>query len=351
MKTNISLQAVLFEPLVAWYKENKESFPWRKDPTPYRVWISEIMLQQTRIEAVLPYYTRFLEAFPDVRSLANADEERLLKMWQGLGYYSRARNLKKAANQILTEHGGVLPRDAALLRKLAGIGDYTAGAIASIAMGLPEPAVDGNVMRVFMRFTACDDDVKDVRVQKRVRETLRKDYPSGKDAALLTEGLMELGEKVCLPNTAPKCDLCPVKAHCKAYEKGLTEALPVRSGTASRKTEHRMVFVLYADGKYALRKRPAAGLLGGLWELPNELGTMEREAVQAYFADRGVQVKNITALGNAKHVFSHIEWHMTGFLIECDAPFATDSLTWLPPEVIRAEYAVPTAFRSYTKIF
>ena len=198
-------------PLLSWYRGARRELPWRAEPTPYRVWVSEIMLQQTRIEAVIPYYERFMAELPDVAALAAVPEERLLKLWEGLGYYSRARNLKKAAERVTAEHGGALPADAAALRKLPGIGDYTAGAIASIAFGLPEPAVDGNVLRVVMRLTACGDDVLEQRTRRRVAGELRAVYPSGGEAGLLTEALMELGETLCLPNGEPRCESCPLR--------------------------------------------------------------------------------------------------------------------------------------------
>ena len=203
-----------------WYSAGRRLLPWRQDPTPYHTWIAEIMLQQTRIEAVIPYYERFLRELPDVSALAAVPEDRLLKLWEGLGYYSRARNLKKAALLLMEHYGGELPASAAELRKLPGIGDYTAGSIASISFGLPEPAVDGNVLRVMTRLLACADDIAAPATKRAVTELLRAHYPSGDDAALLTEGIMELGETVCLPNGSPLCERCPLRGLCLAHQEG-----------------------------------------------------------------------------------------------------------------------------------
>lgn len=245
-------EAVL--PLTEWYTCHKKDYPWRQSPTPYHVWISEIMLQQTRIEAALPYYERFLEAFPDIASLAKADEERLMKLWQGLGYYSRARHLKKTAEILIQRFGGELPDSAAELKKLPGIGDYTAGAIASIAYHLPVPAVDGNVLRVVMRLLARHDDVMLPETRRYVTNLLTAVYPSGERAALLTEGLMELGETVCVPAGNPRCQQCPVKSVCAACEKGLQTQLPLRKKPAKRRVEERTVLLLHHEGRYALHR-------------------------------------------------------------------------------------------------
>lgn len=347
---------VLIKPLCAWYEANRKSFPWREDPTPYHVWISEIMLQQTRIEAALPYYARFLEAFPDVCALASADEEKVLKQWQGLGYYSRAKNLQKAAKLICEKYSGELPCTAKELRDLPGIGDYTAGAIASIAMGLPEPAVDGNVLRVVMRFTACYDDVMRTDVRKRVINELRDVYPSGKQAALFTEALMELGETVCLPNGTPKCEVCPLADFCAARAGKLTDILPVRSAQKPRKREEHTILFLVHDGRLALHKR-TNGVLSDLWEPVNLDGKKTLCEIKALLSDCGVQVKadSIVDLGQTKHIFSHIEWHMNGYLIECVFMHEPDklredyTLVWENVHEIKQNKAIPSAFRAYLK--
>ena len=330
--------------LIAWYRANRRPLPWRREPTPYHVWISEIMLQQTRIEAALGYYARFLEALPDVRSLAEVEEDRLLKLWEGLGYYSRARNLKKAALQIMERYEGVLPRKAEELRALPGIGDYTAGAIASIAYGEAEPAVDGNVMRVLMRLLASSEDVMAPASRRRVTALLKAVYPAGEEAALLTEGIMELGETVCIPNGEAACLLCPLNGLCRAFEQGTVQAYPVRSRPRERRLERRTVLLLRCGERFALRRRPENGLLAGLWEFPNREGRCDAAAIETLL---GTPLLRCEACGSARHVFSHVEWQMEGWLIECGEELP--GYTWLDRETIRREYSIPTAFRFYQK--
>ena len=333
-------------PLISWYREHKRPLPWRDDPSPYHVWISEIMLQQTRIEAVIPYYTRFLEELPDVASLASADDDKLMKLWEGLGYYSRARNLKKAATEIMERHGGTLPESVEELRKLSGIGDYTAGAIASISFGKPEPAVDGNVLRVIMRCLGKTDDIALQATKKETAAALRAIYPDGDDAKNLTQAIMELGESVCIPNGEPKCSLCPLAELCKAKKDRLTDTLPVKSPKKPRKREQKTVFLLTCRGKYAVCKRPAAGLLAKLWEFPNVTGCLTEEEALAYLQSRGLSPISITPAGDAVHIFTHIEWHMTGYAAECAVP--AEDLVWESTEEISERYAIPSAFRAYT---
>lgn len=335
-------------PLLAWYEAHKRPLPWRNEPTPYHVWISEIMLQQTRIEAVIPYYERFLKELPNVAALANADDDQLMKLWEGLGYYSRARNLKKAALQIIAEHGGKLPEAASELRRLSGIGDYTAGAIASICFGKPEPAVDGNVLRVIMRILGKTDDISLQATKKETASALREIYPTGEDAKNLTQAIMELGESVCIPNGEPKCALCPLASLCKAKREGLTDTIPFKSPKKPRKQEQKTVFLLSCRGKYAVSKRPSTGLLAGLWEFPNTSGTLSEEDALKYLQELGLSPIGITPSANAVHIFTHIEWHMTGYAAECLTP--CDSLIWKSAEEILAEHAIPSAFRVYTAL-
>ncbi len=334
----------LVKPLLDWYGAVKKSLPWRESPTPYHVWISEIMLQQTRIEAVIPYYRRFLAELPTVEDLANVPDDRLMKLWEGLGYYSRARNLKKAASVIVTEYHGELPRTADELRALPGIGDYTAGAIASIAFGEPEPAVDGNVLRVFSRVTALADDILLDKTKKAVRETLREVYPTGTDAGQFTQALMELGETVCLPNTGPRCADCPIREHCTACQTGTTEQYPVKSGKKARRIEDRTVLLIRHGDRYLVQKRPAGGLLAEMWEFPNALRHLGREDVREAAESLGLTVRDIRPAGKAKHIFSHVEWHMIGYAV--DVCGMTEG-TWATAEEIRETYAIPTAFRYF----
>jgi A/G-specific adenine glycosylase len=324
-----------------WYALSRRVLPWREEPTPYRVWISEIMLQQTRIEAVIPYYRRFLAELPDVAALAAVEEDRLLKLWEGLGYYSRARNLKRAAEMVMRDFGGELPHTAAALRTLPGIGDYTAGAIASIACGEPEPAVDGNVLRVLSRLLENGGDVLSPAVKKSVTTLLREHYPSGEAAALTTEGLMELGETVCIPNGAPKCELCPWQSLCRAHQNGTEENYPVKAPPRPRRIEERSVLLLRWGDRWAIRQREKKGLLAGLWEFPNELGAVTEEELRARFP----QAERIAPCGRARHVFTHVEWRMEGWLLDLKRPLP--GLTWETAAEIRSRYSIPTALKAY----
>ena len=257
-------------PLLLWYRENARVLPWRSDPTPYRVWISEIMLQQTRVAAVLDYYRRFLEAVPTVADLAALPEDALMKLWQGLGYYSRARNLQKAARQIMESFGGVFPNTYDGIRSLAGVGDYTAGAVASIAFGLPVPAVDGNVLRVVTRITGDPGDITAPAVKRRITESLRQIIPT-EAPGQFNQAMMELGATVCLPNGAPLCDRCPAAEFCRARLEDRIGQLPVKAPKKARRIERRSVYLIVSEQGVALRRRPDKGLLAGLWEYPNEL--------------------------------------------------------------------------------
>ena len=332
-------------PLVAlWCAQTRRPLPWRLDPTPYHVWISEIMLQQTRIEAVIPYYERFLSALPDISSLAEVDENALLKLWEGLGYYSRARNLKKAAAIVVNRCGGELPASAEELKKLPGIGDYTAGAIASIAFGLPEPAVDGNVLRVLARLLADGRDVLSPAVRRSFAELLRGSYPVGERAALVTEGLMELGETLCLPNAAPRCESCPLRELCRARSAGEQERYPLRSAPRPRHVEERTVLLLRCGEKTAVRQRGDVGLLAGLWEFPALDGFRSEEELRELFPE----AISIEPCGEARHLFTHVEWRMRGFSVSL--PRESGDYRWERAETIREELSIPTALKKYRKL-
>ncbi len=332
--------------IVSWYRVNKIDLPWRNEPTPYHVWISEIMLQQTRIDAVLSYYARFLEALPTVSALASVEDDRLMKLWQGLGYYSRARNLKKSAVLIMENFGGKIPSSAEELEKLPGIGAYTAGAIASIAYGKPSPAVDGNVLRVISRMLASYDDIMQPRVKTEVSRLLAAHYPEGKEAALLTEGLMELGERVCIPNGVPRCESCPVKALCLAYRQGITAELPVRLVKKDKRLEKKTVLLIRSqNGRYAIARRGSEGLLADMWELVNFDGFGSDGDVENYLAKKGIQALRIEPLPDAKHVFTHVIWQMKGYAVE--VVNEADSFVWQTGAQILSDYAIPTAFKVY----
>lgn len=344
--TDSTLLETAVPKLLGWYSENKREMPWRADPSPYRVWISEIMLQQTRIEAVIPYYYRFLRELPTVEALADVADDRLMKLWEGLGYYSRARNLKRAAAEIVRKYGGVLPQTAEKLIALPGIGEYTAGAISSIAYGKPEPAVDGNVLRVVMRLWACADDIALPKTKRRVTEELRAVYPQGAAASALTQALMELGEVVCLPNGKPLCDRCPLNALCRAYGGGNPENYPVKSPKKERQVQQKTVVLLSCRKAYAVRKRGESGLLAGLWEFPNFDGFLSEPSLSAKLKEAGIEPTELKPCGTAVHVFTHIEWHMQGYTVECTE--RGGDFVWLTAEEITAK-AIPTAFRHWVK--
>lgn len=336
----------LREPLLQWYDAHRRILPWREEVSPYRTWVSEIMLQQTRVAAVLPYFERFMTAFPTVEALAEAEEEKLMKLWEGLGYYSRARNLQKAAKIIAAQYGGVFPGTYDELIALPGIGDYTAGAILSIACGIPTPAVDGNVLRILARLGGDESDVTDAAVKKRYRaalaETMSRERPDA-----YVQALMDLGATVCLPNGEPLCEDCPAKAFCAARAAGKTALLPVRAKKKARRVEEMTVLLLYRQGKVALRKRPAEGLLASLWEFPNVPGKRSEEETAALLAEQGLQVRDWKKSLHARHIFTHVEWQMQGYALEVRGE-GTDDLVWMDREELLA-HAVPSAFEKFKK--
>ena len=337
-------------PLIHWYRSQKRDLPWRVDVNAYKVWVSEIMLQQTRVEAVKPYYARFLNAFPTIQALAQAEEDLLLKMWEGLGYYNRVRNMQKAAQQVMIDYNGEFPRTYEEIRNLTGIGNYTAGAISSFAFGIPKPAVDGNVLRVISRLTASYEDIMNANVRGRMEHELEELIPA--DAASdFNQGLIELGAIVCVPNGAPKCKECPLAHICKAHEQGVETELPVKAKAKERRIEQKTVFV-FQDGEYvAIRKRPAKGLLAGLYELPNVEGHLTEEEAVVYSKEIGLSPIRIQKLEAGKHIFSHVEWHMIGYRIRVDEleKSCTEKMLFIHPQQIQEEYPIPAAFETYAK--
>ena len=331
----------LTAPLLAWYFRSARKMPWREDPTPYHVWLSEIMLQQTRVSAVIPYYERFLRELPDVASLAACDDEKLMKLWEGLGYYSRARNLKKAAIRIVDEFGGVFPSDYKSVRSLPGIGDYTAGAILSIAFGFPEPAVDGNVLRIVARIMGDYSDIMEESTRAACRDLIRAHMPADNTSAY-TQALMELGATVCLPNGVPLCESCPAKNFCVAHRDDLIALLPVKTPPKPRKIEQRKVFFVFFEDKVARRKRPKQGLLSGLWEFPNELDSVSVESLGLTGVAEG-------SFGTGKHVFSHIEWRMTSYVYRSKSDRLPEGYVWADRDQLKSVYAIPAAFRDFAK--
>ena len=365
------------EPLIAWYDEAKRDLPWRKDVTPYRVWLSEIMLQQTRVEAGKDYFLRFTAELPEVEDLANVPDDQLMKLWEGLGYYNRARNLKKAAGIIVEKYSGELPSTYEELLELPGIGPYTAGAISSIAFGRQRPAVDGNVLRVVMRLLGRYDDIAKDSTKKDVEAALLEVMTVGTSHERpgdFNQSLMELGATVCIPNGQPHCEDCPWKDDCVALTKGIQMELPVKQTKKKRRIEEKKVLILRdEEGRILLHRRDEKGLLAGLWELPSVEGDLSNF----------VEICDLTEIGTAVHIFSHVEWHMTGYtgnfrligsgadavqsyasagasrgggaVAEEGRPYLRDvkeeEARWIlaSPEQIREEIALPSAFKGFKK--
>ena len=330
-------------PLLEWFRDNARKLPWRDDPTPYHVWLSEIMLQQTRVAAVLGYYQRFLEEAPDIAALAALPEDRLMKLWQGLGYYSRARNLQKAARVIVEEYGGVFPSGYAAVRALPGVGDYTAGAICSIALGQAAPAVDGNVLRVAARITGDEGDISTPAMKRRVTAALTEAIPLDAPGDF-NQALMELGATVCLPNGAPLCERCPVREFCAALAQGRIGELPVKMPKKPRRVEERTVWLIFHGDAVALRRRPGRGLLAGLWEFPNQLGD------GPFPPEEGVSVLSSEYAGQARHIFTHIEWQMTLRTVEAETAALPEGWVWAGRDQLEQKYAVPSAFEGALRL-
>ena len=333
-------------PLLEWYRANKRILPWRENTDAYRVWISEIMLQQTRVEAVQEYYVRFLGRFPDVHALAQAEEDELLKYWEGLGYYSRARNLHKAAKLICSEYGGEFPCEFEKIRSLPGIGDYTAGAIASIAFEAAAPAVDGNVLRVISRIMRDGRCTDDLAVRRDISARLAEIYPE-KHRGDFTQSLMELGATVCLPNGAPKCEECPLKKLCAAHAAGEELSYPVRAEKKQRRIGKKTVLLMRCGECTAVRKRREKGVLSGMWELPNHDGHLSKEEIVERLSAEGLCVSVIEEYPAKKHIFTHIEWQMNCFRVICEN--AAEEYLWATETQMKEEIALPTAFRKFLK--
>lgn len=342
------------EPLLEWYDRGRRILPWREAPTPYHVWLSEIMLQQTRVEAVKPYYDRFLKALPDIKALAEAEEESLLKIWEGLGYYNRVRNLQKAARQIMEEYGGRMPEDYEELCRLPGIGSYTAGAVSSIAYGKKAPAVDGNVLRVLSRVMLDERNILDAKVKRSVEQELYFVIPDERPGDF-NQAMMELGAMVCLPNGKPKCEECPLRGFCGAYRQGCMMEYPKKAPKKARKTEEKTVLILQDEARVALAKRGEKGLLAGFYEFPCLPGKQTGEQVLEYLKKLGFVSLRIQRIGEAKHIFTHKEWHMTGFLIRTDelvnqkTAAEKAGFIFAEKEEIEKKFPIPSAYAAYAK--
>lgn len=331
------------ERLLPWFEVNKRDLPWRRDREAYHVWLSEIMLQQTRVEAVKGYYARFLEALPTIEALAHAPDDRLRKLWEGLGYYNRVMNLKKAAVVIMTEFGGQFPEEHEKILGLPGIGDYTAGAIASIAFGQKKAAVDGNVLRVLSRLLNEDVPIDLPKVKASARDRLEEIYPE--DAGSFTQALMELGATVCTPNGAPLCEQCPLADLCKAKHLGIQRELPKKLPKKPKKQEAKTVFILSCDGRIALERRQDTGLLAGLWQFPNVEGHLDEQAALEQAAGWGLHPKELLRRADREHIFTHIRWELRAYRIDCGSQ--NEAFSWLTPEGIEKTAALPTAFRQF----
>lgn len=329
--------------LVTWYQGVKRDLPWRRTKDPYAIWVSEIMLQQTRVEAVMGYYTRFLSAFPTIAELAHADEDAVLKLWEGLGYYSRAKNLQRAAKMVCEQYGGIFPPEYEAVRSLPGIGDYTAGAILSIAFNQPYPAVDGNVLRVMARLYGIQQDILLPKTKTVITDILTECYPKGL-ASDFAQSLMELGAMVCIPQT-PRCGQCPIRDHCSAYSAGTQTELPLRRKKEKpQEIQLRIAVLRNEKGEVLMARRPDTGLLAGLWEFPGVEARTEEEFEQRMREHYGLQIRPVRHLVNAKHVFSHQVWQMQAYdaRLEKPAPIL-ETMRWVGEEDLDT-ITIPTAF-------
>lgn len=356
----------LIEPAMAWYENHHRDLPWRQNQDPYRIWISEIMLQQTRVEAVIPYYERFLTALPTIQDLANCPEDQLLKLWEGLGYYSRVRNLKKAAEVILRDYDGKMPADHDAILSLPGIGPYTAGAISSIAFGLPYSAVDGNALRILTRARLDDRNIAEEKTKKAITKELDQDLQALtayiSSPGIFNQAMMEIGATVCLPNAAPKCQECPWNTMCMGYISNRMMEFPVKTKAKARRIEKRSILLIRDGERVLLHKRPDKGLLAGLYEFPSLDGHVEPNIALDYVKQMGLEPLRIEESIPAKHIFSHIEWRMKSYIvhvaqvtediIEAPAESKQGAKSYLLAELHEAKetYAIPSAFQKYTEL-
>lgn len=327
------------DSLLNWYKTHHRILPWREDSSPYRVWISEIMLQQTRVEAVIPFFNRFIEALPTIQDLAMAEDDYLNKLWEGLGYYSRVRNIKKTAIKIITEYNGVFPSTYDEIISLPGIGPYTAGAILSIAFNQKYSAVDGNVLRVFSRILGIKTNIKDVSTKKMVKDSVDTLLPN-QYISEFNQGLMEIGATVCIPNGSPKCEICPLSSLCYAYKNKLQNEIPLIIRNQVRREESKTVLILRFGDLYAIEKRPSTGLLANFYQFPLLDNSVSLNDIRK-------QYKKAIKLEDSTHLFSHIKWIMKGYLIDVD--IMDSKYEWVSIDLLQTEYAIPSAFKVYKK--
>ena len=338
----------IVRPLVKWYRDNKRILPWRDKDNAYYTWVSEIMLQQTRVEAVKPYFQRFITELPDIQSLAECPEEKLLKLWEGLGYYNRVRNMQEAAITVKDEYNGRLPEDYQALLSLKGIGSYTAGAIASIAYGKKVPAVDGNVLRVISRITESTEDISRQSVRRKIEQQVSQIMPSDCPGDF-NQALMELGAMVCVPNGEPHCTDCPLEKLCQAHLQNATGEIPVKKAKKPRRTEEKTVLIIRDGEHLAIHKRPEKGLLSGLYELPNTPGILTQDEAVQWVKEKGFSPIRIRPLEPAKHIFSHVEWHMSAYLVWIEDPIQTGEYLFVEPSLTEEKYPIPAAFAAYAR--
>ena len=330
--------------LLNWYQQNKRDLPWRKDQNPYHVWISEIMLQQTRIEAVIGYYDRFIKRLPSIQDLAQINDDELLKLWEGLGYYTRARNLKKAAIMIMEEYDGIFPNTFEQIMSLPGIGEYTASAIGSICFSLKEVTIDGNVLRVYMRLQNCYDNVDDLKIRRKVRNELQKIMPE--EAGDFNQALMELGETICLPNGIPKCSECPLKNFCKSYQNDTYLELPIKNKKKDKKEEKYTILLFYYKSQFVLEKRKESGLLQNLWQFPNIQGHLTKKQLENYLKENKIKFLKVKKSVSYTHIFTHKRWNMISYMVELDKN--DYNMNWNDLKTLE-EKAIPTAFMPFLK--
>jgi A/G-specific adenine glycosylase len=306
MLTDFSIESFQND-LLYWFERNLRDLPWRRDRDPYKIWVSEIMLQQTRVDTVIPYFERFMERFPTILDLANAGEDEVVKLWEGLGYYSRARNLHSGVREVQASYGGKVPDTLEEISTIKGVGPYTAGAVLSIAYGKPEPAVDGNVMRVLSRILYITEDIQKAKTRKQFEEAVRG-LIAAHNPSFFNQALMELGALICTPRS-PKCEHCPVASHCRAKDMGIQEELPVKGKSKPPKEVGLSVAFLYHEGKFFIRQRPKKGLLAGLWELPSTEGSVDMLVLYLQ-QEYGIQAIGYEHQLNHQHTFSHLQWNM-----------------------------------------
>lgn len=332
------------EELLYWYDNEYIMLPWREDTDPYKIWISEIMLQQTRVEAVIPYFERFIKRLPTIKELAEVEEDELMKLWQGLGYYRRAKNLQFAAKQIMDDYHGVMPKTAKDLKNLKGIGDYTAGAISSIAFNQVEPAVDGNILRIFARLFGVKEDIRKNSIKKELTELYKPFIPNDRPGDF-NQALMDLGRKICIPSKNPKCEECPIMNNCYAYNHSMQDTIPYLSKKKAQKQEDMTILIFMNTNKVWLKKRPENGLLASLYEYTTLEGHLTKEDVRKYVNNSKITIQE---LPKSKHMFTHIRWDMVGYLVDIHNDKIDDIGLFVEIDEVETIYSIPTAFKTYT---